>query len=112
MAEIVQTQSTTPLDRVTVVSDPSGMVTHVWLRTNILTEAKENSTSEDSDAPVSYTADELYIVLPGVCSVESIENRFDILWNQYGDTRTVEDRLTELEEVVSSVAAASMNLTE
>lgn len=87
----------------------------MWLRTNISTESKENSTSEgsgDGDSQVSYTADELYIVLPGVCSVESIENQFDILWSQYGDSRTVEDRLTELEEVVSSVAAASMNLVE
>lgn len=112
MAKIVQTQSTTPLDKVSVVSDPSGMLTHVWLRTNISTDSKESSTSEDDDPQISYTADELYIILPGICSVESIENQFDSLWAQYGETRTVEDRLTELEEVVSSVAAASMSLGE
>lgn len=69
-------------------------------------------TDEAEDTQISYTADELYIMLPGICSVEVIENQFDALWAQYGETRSVEDRLTELEEVVNSVAAANMDLSE
>lgn len=49
-------------------------------------------------------------MLPGIYSIEDIENQFDTLWGQYGETRTIEDRLAELEEVVSSVAAANMSL--
>ena len=112
MSEIVQTQSTTPLDKVSVISDPSGMFTHVWLRSNISTKTVTNLTDEAEDTQISYTADELYIMLPGICSVEVIENQFDALWAQYGETRSVEDRLTELEEVVNSVAAANMDLSE
>ncbi len=112
MTNIVQTQSATPLDKVSVVPDPSGMVTHVWLRTNISTESRENLTGEGDNPQTCYVADELYVVLPGVCSVESIEDQFDILWSQYGETRSIEDRLTNLEEVVNSVAAATIGLAE
>lgn len=82
----------------------------MWLRTNISTDFKESLTSEDDDPQISYTADELYIILPGICSVESIEDQFDTLWVQYGETRSIEDRLNNLEEVVNSVAAATVGL--
>lgn len=111
MAELVTTNSATPLDPVSVVVDPSGMVTHVWLRENI--SQKELTTQRDANsemevAPmVTYTADELYFVLPGNLSVEQVTESFDDLWDQYAPADDIEDRVTKLEQVVSSVAAAA-----
>ncbi len=71
-----------------------------------------DTSSVTTDPQVYYTADELYLTLPGTWSVEAIEARFDELWGQYSETPTIDERIAELEKVVSAIATANMNLME
>ena len=89
-----RTQSSTPLDKVAVEIDPSGMLSHVWLRTNI----EKKIVAENDVSYTMYEADEVYITIPGVCTVESVESMFETLWTQAENSNaSINDRVSALE---------------
>ena len=89
-----RTQSSTPLDKVAVEIDPSGMLSHVWLRANI----EEKIVTENEISYTMYEADEVYITIPGVCTVESIEPMLETLWEQSENSNaSINDRVSALE---------------
>ena len=94
-----RTSSATPLDKIVVEIDPSGMLSHVWLRKNI-----QEVTKNDNDTSyVAYEADEVYLTIPGVCSIESITPMFETLWVQTENSEsTINERVTALEEKMNS----------
>lgn len=94
-----RTSSATPLDKIVVEIDPSGMLSHVWLRKNI-----QEVTKNDNDTSyVAYEADEVYLTIPGVCSIESITPMFETLWMQTENSEsTINERVTALEEKMNS----------
>lgn len=111
MSNVIKTNSATPLDRVTVIPDFSGMKTHVWLRKNIEQTNTNETLSSNEDASQNrmgmfYTADELYLVLPGSISVEQVTSNFDEIWDEYSQEESLDERVTRLEHVVSSVTSA------
>lgn len=94
-----RTSSATPLDKIVVEIDPSGMLSHVWLRKNI-----QEVTKNDNDTSyVAYEADEVYLTIPGVCSIESITPMFETLWMRTENSEsTINERVTALEEKMNS----------
>lgn len=94
-----RTSSATPLDKIVVEIDPSGMLSHIWLRKNM-----QEVTKNDNDTSyVVYEADEVYLTIPGICSIESITPMFETLWMQTENSEsTINERVTALEEKMNS----------
>ena len=97
-----RTNSATPLEKIAIEIDPSGMLSHIWLRQNI-----EKVTKNDNGlSSISYEADEVYLTIPGVCSVESIAPKFDELWSQAEESEsTLNERIAKLEENLNALTA-------
>lgn len=105
-----RTQSSTPLDKVAVEIDPSGMLSHVWLRANI----EEKIVTENDVSYTMYEADEVYITIPGVCAVESVESMFETLWAQAENSNaSLNDRISVLEaKIDDAMQSIAMNTLE
>lgn len=94
-----RTSSATPLDKIVVEIDPSGMLSHIWLRKNI----QEVTKNDNGASYTAYEADEVYLTIPGVCSIESITPMFETLWMQAENSEsTINERVTALEEKMNS----------
>lgn len=98
------TQSSTPLEPVVVERDPSGLVSHVWLRRDICEKQVPLESGEGSYTV--YEADEVHVTLSGTPTVEEVLEVFDSLWTAAErSSLTLDDRVTSLEESIKVMYA-------
>lgn len=97
-----RTSSATPLEKIAIEIDPSGILSHIWLRQNM----EKVTKNDNGSSSISYEADEVYLTIPGVCSVESITPKFDELWSQAEESETTTDeRIAKMEEKINALMA-------
>ena len=80
-----------------------GKFTSVWLRKNIV-EDTSDSGPDGSEAVAFWTWDEVFFSVPGNMTEEEAAERFDDLWDEYGEEFDAKAAIAELEKKVESAS--------
>lgn len=103
------TQWSSPIPKVVVEHDLSGLITHVWLHRDI---SSKQVLQEGSQEPYTvYEADELYLKVAGTPTEAEVLKNFDALWDEAERaSRSLDDRVTTIEESLSHVILSAGDL--
>lgn len=80
-----------------------GKFTSVWLRKNIVEDTADQGP-DGSEAVTFWTWDEVFFSVPGNMTESEAEERFDELWEEYGEESDAKAAITELEKKVESAS--------
>ena len=80
-----------------------GKFTSVWLRKNIIEDTADQGP--DGSEPIAFwTWDEVFFSVPGNMTEEEASERFDELWDEYGEEFDAKAAIAELEKKVDSAS--------